>query len=239
MSLIGETLSAGASIYGAHKSASTAKKIAQQQINWERERALNAHQWEVQDFINAGLNPILSAGGTGANTSSITPPMPDTSGYTSAGQAIQKGIDQKIAQQNADTAEEIGKSEILKNESIKNKNDIEAGTKPMEVAIAQQKADAITKKFDAEVNRIKTLLPTEYQNQIQELALKAYQNRLNSRELEVLNRTGLTLNEWKALGAQGLDIVKSALKKPSVNIGNSTSAKKTLKRNSKGQFYWD
>lgn len=43
-----------------------------QMIEWERERAKNAHQWEVEDLRKAGLNPILSAGGGGANTSGVS-----------------------------------------------------------------------------------------------------------------------------------------------------------------------
>lgn len=54
--------------------AYSASKATRAQIAWEKERAQNAHQWEVEDLRNAGLNPILSAGGSGAVTGSISAP---------------------------------------------------------------------------------------------------------------------------------------------------------------------
>lgn len=36
---------------------------------YQKEFAKNAHQWEVEDLKKSGLNPILSAGGSGASAS--------------------------------------------------------------------------------------------------------------------------------------------------------------------------
>ena len=85
---LGGALSAGGGIAGAALSAKAARQATDKQLSWERERAQNAHQWEVADLRAAGLNPILSANGGGATTGGIGAPIPDTSGITSAGNAM-------------------------------------------------------------------------------------------------------------------------------------------------------
>ena len=75
-------------ITASNLSAEAANRNTQTQLAWERERALNAHQWEVEDLTKAGLNPILSAGGSGAVTGGISPQMPDYSQYKGWGAVI-------------------------------------------------------------------------------------------------------------------------------------------------------
>lgn len=41
-------------------------KEAQKNRDWQERMSRNAHQYEVEDLIKAGLNPVLSAGGQGA-----------------------------------------------------------------------------------------------------------------------------------------------------------------------------
>lgn len=113
LSLATATLGAGliggaASAFGAKQAGEDAKKATAAQIAWERERAQNAHQWEVKDLQAAGLNPILSAGGSGAVTGGISAPMPDRSGYTTAGTAIIDAINSAYGA--ARTNAEIGKT---------------------------------------------------------------------------------------------------------------------------------
>lgn len=72
MSLLAGLGSLAGNLLGGAMSNSASKANTERSIRWERERATNAHQWEVKDMTAAGLNPILSAtGGSGAQTGSV------------------------------------------------------------------------------------------------------------------------------------------------------------------------
>lgn len=53
----------------AKKANKAAAREAELNREFQREMAQNAHQYEVEDLRKAGLNPILSAGGSGASAS--------------------------------------------------------------------------------------------------------------------------------------------------------------------------
>lgn len=63
------------SLTGASDSAKHSAKysgwLQNQNFEHQKEAMKNAHQWEVEDLQKAGLNPILSAGGTGASAGGV------------------------------------------------------------------------------------------------------------------------------------------------------------------------
>lgn len=103
--VFGGALAGLGNVAGSLISANATNKATNKQLNWERERATNAHQWEVQDLKDAGLNPILSAN-AGATTGGISAPIPDTSGISNAGTALMEALRTKTetAKNGAETA---------------------------------------------------------------------------------------------------------------------------------------
>lgn len=56
-------------------------------VGWKHQKEVmkNRHQWEVEDLRKAGLNPILSAGGSGAPGNAPTIVAPDLAGAMKSG----------------------------------------------------------------------------------------------------------------------------------------------------------
>lgn len=141
---IGAAIGAAASAGGSWASAQQAEKAAKIQRDWERERAQNAHQWEIEDLKKAGLNPVLSAGGQGATTGGISAPVADMSGIAQAGE---KAVNAFF------------KNKEVENDTTKTKADAELSKSQAELnneTRAQVQADTILKEKNQELISAKT-----------------------------------------------------------------------------------
>lgn len=101
MSFLGGLLGTAVSTLAGHWSAKQNAKISRDQ--WAYQQS-NAHQLEVQDLRNAGLNPILSA----SNSQMASMPQVSDNGAASASaNAISSALQASVSRQNAKLQAEI------------------------------------------------------------------------------------------------------------------------------------
>ncbi|QCS36279.1 minor capsid protein [Capybara microvirus Cap1_SP_209] len=117
--IAGSALSLGTSAYSMRKQYNYAKKLAEY-------TGSHAHQWEVSDLQAAGLNPILSAGGTGNAGSGM--PSGLNADFSGLGQAANSAAAEDLAKaqiraQDAQAAQSLTNAKL--NEELTRKAQVE------------------------------------------------------------------------------------------------------------------
>lgn len=191
MSLIGAAaITGGASLTSGALGALSAKGSVKRQINWEREKAQNAHQWEVEDLKKAGINTALTAGGGGANAGSIGDSSYD---YGRTAEGVAKAGEQAIG---AMVAEADIEKKGAETENINAETDYTTGVKTKKTAKEIQKIQDESKEIQANTNLIKaetenkrlehTYIKENIQNIIEDTNLKGYQKDKAVQEIKRL-----------------------------------------------------
>lgn len=140
--------------------------LQQNNQEFQREMAKNAHQYEIEDLKKAGLNPILSAGGSSATSIAGSNSAQSTgAGNMSEGNTFSNAISKGIEMMNSQSARELQ-------------------SKQGELALAQ--AEAARAQSLADIARSRVIEP-EAKAKIKHLASAA---AMNKAEAEYKNTMG-------------------------------------------------
>lgn len=138
---------AGGSFLGGLFGNHSAKKAAKAQMAFQERMAKNAHQYEVADLKAAGLNPILSAGGSGAATPSGAMPNLNTN---VVGDAVSSAMEAARSRAELDNIQ--ADADLKKDQSLVAKTQSATNVKMAELLQSQAKgvqSDNVKKAVEA------------------------------------------------------------------------------------------
>nr|QJB20067.1 MAG: DNA pilot protein [Microvirus sp.] len=164
-SIVAGAASGGANLLGTILTNEANRKEAKNNRNFQSEMSSSAHQREVADLRAAGLNPILSASGSGAST-----PSGAQATLENPGNSISTGINTAMAVKTtnaglenttADTANKRQTNSLIANQALSTAKDVEQKSfqnKLLKDTLGAQIKKAVAEGNYAEANQIMGLV---------------------------------------------------------------------------------
>lgn len=152
-------LTGGLGVIGTHMTNQSNSAQAERQMDFQREMSNTAHQREVEDLRKAGLNPILSALGSGASTpagaqgtmNDFAPGISkgaDTAMAVRAQNKENQFKDATIGNLNADTDNKGAQRNLLNNQA--HNSAVDARMKNLQADVLEKTLPSMVKKAKAE-----------------------------------------------------------------------------------------
>jgi len=90
--IIGGLIGAGASLFGGQNAQKSQERIAQQNIEMQKQFAQEGVRWKVEDAKAAGVHPLFALGASTHSFSPVSVGSPEGAGIASAGQFLGRAI---------------------------------------------------------------------------------------------------------------------------------------------------
>lgn len=189
--------------------------LQQQNEEFQKEMAQNAHQWEIQDLEKAGLNPIISANGSTAASIAGSSAAQGTSAGT-ASNLFGNKVSELMQMKQLSSATDLNKALEKQANSQANKFDVESGLMPHKTKAEIGNLDSNSAKMEAEtrVNNAKIGL-IDSETKLNQTAASLNETKNKTEKGKVENITG----SMRDFGEDTLKwYIKHQLKKKGITI---------------------